>query len=290
MPGYAYPGLGSFPGQQAEAIRMLWDAIHTLREGSSSLDVLTPTAAAQSYSPSVMQTELSGRGNYPLNVEGLLGVLADPQRMGMTVIPSTSALPAGAALVGYFSYETISWNGRLYYLDPSTNPAHWVEVAAGVVITYGTLSPDTKPAYGTGDAGKLFASTDFNRIYLWTGGAWQDMPGSERRGVVVLAYEPSEMGAGWALCDGSATTISTPTGGTAAYTTPDLINTPPTFPRFNSAEGGTGGAATAVTAIDLTAEVHVATGTDWDVSGSDHVHLAIPTVPPYMDFVPYIRL
>lgn len=288
MPGYAYPGLGSFPGQQAEAIRMLWDAIHGLREGSINVDALTPTAAAQSYSPSVMQAELSSRGNYPLNVEGLLGVLADPQRMGLTVIPSTSALPEGAALVRYFSYETISWNGRLYYLDPSTNPAHWVEVASGVVVTYGTLSPNTKPTYGVGDVGKIFASTDFNRLYYWSGTAWADMPGSERRGVVVASYEPTLMGTGWAVCDGSVVTMSTGAGGTMSYTTPDVI-TANRFIRFNSTEGAVGGAAT-VSTPGPTGLTAVAVGPGVDVAADDHIHALVPTLPPYMDFVPYIRL
>jgi len=40
--------------------------------------------------------------------------------------------------------------------------------------TQGTLSPDTKPVLGMGDAGVLFYSTDFNRLYRWSGAAWTE--------------------------------------------------------------------------------------------------------------------
>lgn len=42
----------------------------------------------------------------------------------------------------------------------------------------GTLSPNQKPAgMGANDAGFLFYSTDFDRVYRFTGAGWQDAPG-----------------------------------------------------------------------------------------------------------------
>lgn len=73
------------------------------------------------------------------------------------------------------------------------------------------------------DVGFLYAATDYDRLYRWSGAAWADAPGQPARGQI-CAFGPQAPPTGWALCDGSVVTISTPTGGSTAITLPDLVD------------------------------------------------------------------
>lgn len=114
----------------------------------------------------------------------------------------------------------------------------------------GTLSPNQKPSdLGTRDAGFEFRSTDFDRLYRWTGSAWIDAPGQEARGQIAFfpitidaAFTP---GTGWQLCDGTAgVTISKADGTTGTVTVPDLTTASRFLRSVSGATGGTGGSAT----------------------------------------------
>lgn len=91
-------------------------------------------------------------------------------------------------------------------------------IAAGP--TEGTLSPDMKPRLGLGDAGTLFYSTDFNRLYRWTGSAWQDDPTAPSRFQVTYFAAPPEPGVGWIPCDGRTTLCSTSSATTTYFQVP----------------------------------------------------------------------
>lgn len=110
--------------------------------------------------------------------------------------------------------------------------AGWGEPMAG------TLSPSVSPA--AADVGFLYRATDFDRVYRWTGSAWEDAPGQPRRGMMVFA--DGSLGTGWHVCDGSSVSISTATGGTTSKTLPNFNSG--IFPRANSSAGGAGGAST----------------------------------------------
>jgi hypothetical protein len=97
------------------------------------------------------------------------------------------------------------------------NARHWRPIAGEMT---GTLSPNTKPTLTTKDAGFIFRATDFNRRYRWSGSAWEDLDAGDPRGRIE-AFDTNP-GTGWAICDGSGVTRSTATGGTAAFTTPNL--------------------------------------------------------------------
>ncbi len=308
----AYPGLGSFDTAQRETVRLLWDRIHALEGQSTSMwrgnqdaggrvlrnlgnavaasDALSQAAGDLRYGAAAIRPHLQIGGAFALNVEGLRGVLADAQRMGITVIPSAlTALPSAEL---YSPYQVVTWRTALYYMNPLTVPASWVQLITGYLqLNAGTLNPDTKPTLTAADAGYLFVSTDFNRIYRWDGAAWADFPGSEPRGVVVASYEPTVMPVGWALCDGTAVEMSTPLGGVVAYTPPDLM-TAHRFIRFDTTEGATGGAETVSTPgpTGVTGLAAAAAGADFDVAADDHIHAAVPILPPYMTFVPYMRM
>lgn len=103
----------------------------------------------------------------------------------------------------------------------------------------GTLSPNTKPTLTAADVGFVFQSTDFDRLYVWTGAAWADAPGEPTR--FQIAFFQVTPGTGWALCDGSATTASTAGGSTTPFTTPDLVTGTPFVNLSNATGSGTFG-------------------------------------------------
>lgn len=174
--------------------------------------------------------------------------------------------------------------------------AGWGEPLAGALSSI--ISPSTD------DVGFLYRATDFDRVYRWTGSAWQDAPGQPRRGMMVFAT--ADLGTGWHVCDGSSVTGSTSSGGTTSVTLPNF-NTG-LFPRANSSAGGTGGAATHVHAVDPPSATSgadsgsgtvVQSGTGTTVAAHTHTHdtdigsfnsASASSLPPYQDAILMYRL
>lgn len=193
-------------------------------------------------------------------------------------------------------------------------PNDWLlmEGVGGPMV--GTLSPDQKPTLGANDAGFRFASSDFDRVYRWTGAAWADAPGQPARGTIAYFDDTLLPGTGWALCDGGAVTRSTSTGTTAAFTTPNLTGANRFLRSVAGATGGVGGSATThfhpvnppITATSApTATVAVQSGAGTTVATDTHTHnvdissfsSGAPSgaggddaLPPYLNARPYIRL
>jgi hypothetical protein len=90
--------------------------------------------------------------------------------------------------------------------------------------TEGTLSPDQKPILSGGDAGTLFYSTDFGRLYRWSGSSWIDDPTAPARYQIAYFSATPEPAVGWVLCDGRSTIRSTSSGGTAYFQVPVIPN------------------------------------------------------------------
>jgi len=87
----------------------------------------------------------------------------------------------------------------------------------------GTLSPDQRPAnLGAKDVGTLFWSTDFNRLYTWTGSNWTDFVGQAQRGMIGFFPTQPDNPAGWALCNGQTVSASTAGGTTTLGQVPTL--------------------------------------------------------------------
>ena len=181
----------------------------------------------------------------------------------------------------------------------------WVLLEGVGGPTLGTLANITT-GLTTDDAGYAYEATDFNRAYRWSGTAWADAPGAPARyeiGSFAAAPEPA---AGWALCNGASVTRSTATGGSTAFTTPDLITNKPVI-RGHSIAGGTGGAATHTHAVDppdttsganSTGQV-VQSGTGATVAADAHTHQvdvasftsgAGTSYPFYYEALPYVRI
>jgi Phage Tail Collar Domain len=87
----------------------------------------------------------------------------------------------------------------------------------------GTLSPDQRPTgLGAGDAGTLFWSTDYNRLFTWTGTAWTDFVGQLQRGTIAFFPNAPDNPNGWALCNGQTVNVSTSSGMTTTTQVPTL--------------------------------------------------------------------
>lgn len=178
-----------------------------------------------------------------------------------------------------------AWDGASWYLRAQAAPFS------------GTLDPDTKPTLGSEDTGFLFYATDFNRVYAWGGAAWGDAPGEDDR-LYVVDFADTPEHAGWALCDGGTADMSTAAGGTTSVSIPDLTSDN-RFRRANTSVGGVGGDAVNHT-HDVTVTNNLARamgGGAPDTVATQTVTSTVPSgtggddaLPPYMDFLPYIRL
>lgn len=261
---------------------------------SNAQDVMTLSYAEGHYSPAVMQRALSTGGSNPLSLQALPGATSGggdgalygthAQRIALDL----STISDGTL---WNETDTTVW----YQLQLLLTAKTWVYVLGA---QSGTLSPDLKPTLGTHDAGYLFNSTDFNRVYRWSGSAWADAPGEDDRKYVAMFFATPTY-VGWQLADGSVNVpVSTATGTVTTFNTVDFV-TASLFPRFDNTIGLTGGAATATHATTDTGVENVVTtvqaGAGTNVAGINHVHsnnagFTVNTVPPYFTLRPYIRL
>lgn len=216
---------------------------------------------------------------------------------------TTTTTTAGSGIrIGTFAQRgTAQVRGSLFaasdrnYVVWGSDGSSWRYLAG---VQSGTLDPDMKPTLTTADAGYLFASTDFDRVYRWSGSAWADAPGQPTRGMIVYFEDDLLPGAWWALCDGSTVDRSTTTGGTNSLTLPDLTTDNRFLRSVAGATAGTGGAATvnppSTDSGSNSATQEVQSGTGVTVAAEPHIHAvdlaALATVPPYFDARPYMRL
>ena len=125
-----------------------------------------------------------------------------------------------------------------------------------------------KPAdLGTNDTGFLFYGTDYVRTWRWTGTAWEYAPG-ERLAKEINWY-PGTVPAGWALCDGSAITVTLSTAATASFSTPDLTGQYAKGGTYTGAViAGTDGSISGATATE-SAHTHTVDIPLWATQGPD---------------------
>lgn len=224
-------GLVPYPVEQA--IRGLDGGLTALTERVAAIPAPKPPLTLEE-----IRAALGATGGSPLNIFQLLGQDAAAGAIQLGTHAQRLATLASVAGKGALWYETD--RSALY---AALTVSGWTLIGSWGLR--GTLSPDQKPAdLGTRDTNFLFISTDFDRTYRWTGAAWADAPGQPARGQIV--YFPSAFAptTGWALCNGTGTTASTATGGTAALTPPDLTTATRFIRSVAGATGGTGGSAT----------------------------------------------
>lgn len=203
----------------------------------------------------------------------------------------------GTSIAGGFRFAASDYGYQEWEYDLAHT--RW-QFAGGGIPLDGTL-PIGPLGLGAQDVGFRYHSTDFDRLYVWTGSGWTDVPGQPERGL----YAPFDTvpGTGWFKADGSLVTGSTATGGTGSYTTRNLVTGQP-FVRGNATSGGSGGAATATATIPAGSNTGndsgtqtVQSGTGATVPAEPHTHPIgaltsnpFAILPPYQDFVWYVRL
>lgn len=112
----------------------------------------------------------------------------------------------------------------------------WSTVFARICALTGVVEQLTSPApvsgfdtpLSQGDAGALFAVSDYNHVIRWTGTIFEFAAGDPGNGFYALFAFPPALTGGWQLCDGSATTYLVVGGAvleTAAFVTPVVANT-----------------------------------------------------------------
>jgi hypothetical protein len=204
-----YPNLTSRCDPEVErAVRIAFDSIYELRRrlnGTQSANPAQPPAVINQTVQQIMSgswtgqmpssvltlsqinAALSAKGSNPLNVQSLLGVLAQPQIGGAPTVTSLPMPPSPTAQDG----ALVSLSGVLYRFNGSTSPGFWEALLASGIIAFGTRG--AKP--GSGAAGTEYFETDTGWLYLGTGAGWTFIAGIDygtdatRSGIGVAAAD-----------------------------------------------------------------------------------------------------
>lgn len=185
-------GLAQFPSMvDARGYRLTG-----LADPTTDSDALSRGAGMTLFGPVATRDALQAGGAAPLNVNGLLGQLAEAQRMGIRVWPDTAtALPPVAT---GRPFEVIAWRGQLYYFSPTpTPPGLWVLLTAGASLNEGTHA--NRPSLTTVPVGTIYYETDrghFYRVTLTgTTKAWTVIPDAGMmRGTLSPDQKPGALG------------------------------------------------------------------------------------------------
>lgn len=225
-----------------DVLRQQSDAIASLLAHSGGVNnVLSrlpkPLTLAQ------IKAALQANGSNPLVITGLPGLTSNVQIGTHAARPSAANNP-----IGTFYVETDRLS--LYVNETVANAPAWVFVTG---MMTGTISPDQKPADLTpNDVGFLFDSTDFARVYRWSGTVWLDAPGQPNRGFIEGFVQTPDPIVGWHLCDGTAAVvISKSNGTTTTITVPDY--TTESYVKFTKAAATVGPTAPSGTTTDVSA-------------------------------------
>lgn len=117
----------------------------------------------------VLKERLEAGGDAELNVSGLVGRLGEPQQMGVVVIPDADSLPN---VTSGIPYEVVSWQGKLWYFSPLTNPGAWVPLTAAASIIADTHANRlTLYLPANQSLGTMFWETDRTALYYITSAA-----------------------------------------------------------------------------------------------------------------------
>lgn len=131
------PTLPNIRGHAASDVVQKIDAIESwLRSVASDLRALDLATSnpGQALTPSAAKVALQVNGSNPLDVTGLIGVLAQPQN---AAVPLVSVLPP---VQSTNNGQLVNFKGVVYYLDGSTNPGTWTVLAAAAVAFVDTHS------------------------------------------------------------------------------------------------------------------------------------------------------
>lgn len=233
----------------------------------------SPQALAVQLAP-LIRTQLQAPGAAPLNLQSLLPesglgvVLEDTHSNRLTLHPASSTN------VGALFWETD--RTVLYVVTETAGVRSWTYAAGMYQSAFASRPTDL----GLSDAGFLYMPGTYLHICRWSGAAWAIPDGGG--GYIVDAV--AALGAGWQLCDGTATTYLTISGADlaeTAFTTPDENSgVAGVYHESIAAYTGTINAATAPgisgSVANTTATNQAATATNQNESA--HTHAVDPPV------------
>lgn len=150
------------PRDVAEAVRLTFDNFYQLRDGMENLPKrILEVVRRDPIDLAFLRQNLQSAGRAPMNVTGLLGLLANPQIAGA---PSVEALPDNSDPQSQDG-ALVSLNNNLFRFDGETEPGTWRPIQAIGVIDFGLRS--AKPA--AGNSGVTFFETDTGWYYYDNG-------------------------------------------------------------------------------------------------------------------------
>ncbi len=187
----------------------------------------------------LVSTQLQAPGIAPLNLQSLLPATGLGIVLEDTHANRLALYPAANSPVGTLFWETD--RTVLYAVENQSGTLAWKYAAGMYNATYANRPTDL----GTNDAGFLYFPSVYIHICRWSGAGWGITDG----GGGWIADCVVNPGAGWQLCDGTATTYLALSGADlaeTAFTTPDE-NTAPAgvYHKSIAAYSGTINAATA---------------------------------------------
>jgi hypothetical protein len=179
-----------FPPEQRDLWRVLQSRMRDLAEAIPSQTATTAASA-----PSAPRAGFQGYSG------------THQQRLALTAAQQ----PEGTTFT-----ETDRGNVVYQVISSGANQRDWKPIAG---IYRDTLA--NKPTdLGSNDTGFKFWATNYYRLFRWTGSAWEYAEG-ELPAKTILWY-PDTLPAGYALCDGSAVSVTASNATAANFTTPDL--------------------------------------------------------------------
>jgi hypothetical protein len=158
--------LGS-PDKLERTFRRAMDQVYDLQlvfTGVAALQQTKLAAVTQQLSPAQIQKDFGAGGAAALNVNGLLGQLAQPQ---LAWTPVVDAVPDASSPYSQDG-AMVSYNGTIYRYSDTAGA--WTISRAQAVALYGLYG--AIPAVATADDGLLFYATDRNVLYVVVAGAW----------------------------------------------------------------------------------------------------------------------
>ena len=155
-----YPNLDQkTPYDVAQGIRTAYDFIHKLTarvEQMEKAGVLTPAVAFEHLGPSATKNNLQAGGKAPLNVQGLLGQLAQPQIADAVSVPSLPPITSPLSQDG----TLVAIGTQVYRFDGTTDPGSWQPITAAPVPGTSVTSLDSITGAVTLVAGANFIIVD----------------------------------------------------------------------------------------------------------------------------------
>lgn len=162
-----YPQLeGQLPREAVLAIRRVLDEVYAVKGRTGTLeeaDFISTERAATTFGANNTRQQLQAPGSYPLNVTGLNGLLAQPQK---AYVPAVSTLPNVLHDPMSQNGALVSLNGIVFWFDGRTEPGKWKTLATAAALLTDTHA-NRLASYPASDypVGTVFWESDRHLLY-----------------------------------------------------------------------------------------------------------------------------